>query len=202
VILINRRRESAREWPLLDLHQGSGRPQAHDASVKEALMYRRILVCTDGSRLAQRAAREGLELAARLKASVVALLVTPPFEPPAGYESSPLAAQIEKHERESKKAAARCLGAIERDARSLGVRCRTLHIGRYPPAATIVETAVSERCDLVVMGSHGHGALGQLFLGSVTTRVAATCSVPLLIVRKPPRGTLRSPAAARRNRKS
>jgi nucleotide-binding universal stress UspA family protein len=149
-------------------------------------MYKRILICTDGSRLAQRAAREGIELAAALGSSVVALLVTPPFEPPPGYESSPLVAQIERHERESRKSAARWLGAIERDAESLGVKCRALHVGRYPPAATIVETAKSERCDLIVMGSHGHGALGQLFLGSVTTRVAATCSVPLLIVRKPP----------------
>jgi nucleotide-binding universal stress UspA family protein len=163
-------------------------------------MYRRILICTDGSKLAQRAAREGVELAASLDSSVVALLVTPPFEPPAGYESSPLVAQIERHERESKKAAARCLGAIERDAQSLGVRCRTLHIGRFPPAVTIVETAAAERCDLIVMGSHGHGAVGQLFLGSVTTRVAATCSVPLLIVRRPPGSALRSASARRRSR--
>jgi nucleotide-binding universal stress UspA family protein len=148
-------------------------------------MYKRILICTDGSRIAQRAAREGIELAARLGSSVVALLATPPFEPPPGYESSPLAEQIERHQRESKKAAARCLDAIARDAESRGVRCRTLHVGRFPPAATIVETAEAERCDLIVMGSHGHGAIGQLFVGSVTTRVAATCSVPLLIVRNP-----------------
>lgn len=157
-------------------------------------MYKRILVCTDGSRLAQRAAREGVELAASLGSNVVALLVTPPFEPPKGYESSPLVAQIERHERDSRKAAARCLGAIARDAESLGVRCRTLHIGRFPPAATIVETAVAERCDLIVMGSHGHGALGQLLLGSVTARVAATCAVPLLIVRTP----VRQPSRSRR----
>ena len=154
-------------------------------------MYRRILVCTDGSALAQRAAREGVALAAALGAKVVALLVTPPFEPPRGYETSPLVAQIERHERESKAAAARRLGAIARYAKARGVGCRTRHIGRFPPAATIVETAGEERCDLIVMGSHGHGALGQLLLGSVTARVAATCSVPLLIVRTPPRASAR-----------
>jgi nucleotide-binding universal stress UspA family protein len=148
-------------------------------------MYKRILVCTDGSALAQRAAREAVKLAASLGASIVALLVTPPFEPPKGYESSPLAAQIERHERESRTAAARALDAIARQAGTLGVACKALHVGRYPPAATIVETASKERCDLIVMGSHGHGALGQLLIGSVTARVAATCSVPLLIVRVP-----------------
>jgi nucleotide-binding universal stress UspA family protein len=148
-------------------------------------MYKRILLCTDGSALAQRAAREGVRLAASLRASVVALLVTPPFEPPEGYTRSPLAAQIERHEAASKAVAARSLGAIERQARALSLRCKKLHVGRYPPASTIVETADNERCDLIVMGSHGHGALGQLLVGSVTTRVAATCQVPLLIIRVP-----------------
>lgn len=146
-------------------------------------MYRRILVCTDGSALAQRAAFEGVDLAAKLKARVVALLVTPPFEPPPGYESSPLAVQVERHLRESRAAAKRCLGAIARRANAAQVSCKSLHVGRYPPAATIVETAAGEGCDLIVMGSHGRGALGQVVLGSVVTRVAATCSVPLLIVR-------------------
>jgi nucleotide-binding universal stress UspA family protein len=146
-------------------------------------MYKRILVCTDGSPLAQRAAREGVKLAEALRARVVALLVTPPFEPPQGYETSPLATQIRRHEQESKRMAARCLGAIARDAKALGVPCKEMHVGKYPPAATIVEMATSERCDLIVMGSHGHGALGQLLIGSVTTRVVATCTVPVLIMR-------------------
>lgn len=37
--------------------------------------------------------------------------------------------------------------------------------------------------DLLVMGSHGHGALSTLLLGSVATRVAARCSAPLLLIR-------------------
>lgn len=146
-------------------------------------MYKRILLCTDGSKLAQSAAAEGVRLAAALGAKVVALLVTQPFEPPRGYETSPFAAQIARHRRESEAAAAKSLGAIARQAKALGVPCETLHVGRYPPATTIVDTAATERCDLIVMGSHGHGALGQLLVGSVTTRVAATCRVPLLIVR-------------------
>jgi nucleotide-binding universal stress UspA family protein len=33
------------------------------------------------------------------------------------------------------------------------------------------------------MGSHGHGALGNLVMGSVATQVLANCQVPLLLVR-------------------
>ncbi|MBL8299596.1 MAG: universal stress protein [Rhodanobacteraceae bacterium] len=155
-------------------------------------MYRRLLLCTDGSDRAQQAARDGLKLAAALHASTVALLVSPPFEPPAGYETTPLAEQILRHERSSKLAASRALDAITRRAKVLGVTCKALHIGRYPPAETIVDTALKERCDLIVLGSHGHGALSQLLLGSVTTRVAATCTVPVLIVRTPVAATRRS----------
>lgn len=39
------------------------------------------------------------------------------------------------------------------------------------------------RYDLVVMGSHGHGALATLVLGSVTTQVLARCRTPVLVIR-------------------
>ena len=37
--------------------------------------------------------------------------------------------------------------------------------------------------DLVVIGSHGHGALANVALGSVATKLIATLSVPILVVR-------------------
>lgn len=37
--------------------------------------------------------------------------------------------------------------------------------------------------DLVMMGSHGHSALGNLVMGSVATQVLAHCKVPVLLVR-------------------
>ena len=40
-----------------------------------------------------------------------------------------------------------------------------------------------KKLDLLVMGSHGHGAFKAAILGSVTTRVAAACGVALLLVR-------------------
>jgi nucleotide-binding universal stress UspA family protein len=36
---------------------------------------------------------------------------------------------------------------------------------------------------LVVLGSHGHSALGNLVMGSVATQVLAECKVPALLVR-------------------
>jgi nucleotide-binding universal stress UspA family protein len=51
------------------------------------------------------------------------------------------------------------------------------------PGDVIAEAARKGRFDLLVMGSHGHGALARMVLGSVTSRVLASCEVPLLIVR-------------------
>ena len=48
---------------------------------------------------------------------------------------------------------------------------------------TIAQMAEKGGYELVVMGSHGHTALGKLVLGSVATRVMAQCRVPVLLVR-------------------
>lgn len=51
------------------------------------------------------------------------------------------------------------------------------------PGAELAAYAVKGKFDLVVMGSHGHGALAGLVLGSSATKVLANCKVPVLIVR-------------------
>jgi nucleotide-binding universal stress UspA family protein len=48
---------------------------------------------------------------------------------------------------------------------------------------TIGKVAETGSYDLLVMGSHGHGALATLVMGSVTTQVLANCKVPVLLVR-------------------
>jgi nucleotide-binding universal stress UspA family protein len=50
-------------------------------------------------------------------------------------------------------------------------------------AETIAETADDGKFDLLVLGSHGHGALGNLVMGSVATKVVAQCEVPVLLIR-------------------
>ena len=47
----------------------------------------------------------------------------------------------------------------------------------------IAKVAESGKFDLIVMGSHGHGALGALLLGSTAQRVLARCAVPVLLIR-------------------
>jgi nucleotide-binding universal stress UspA family protein len=50
-------------------------------------------------------------------------------------------------------------------------------------ADTIVDTARKGRFELLIMGSHGHGGLANLVLGSVTNKVMANIDTPVLVVR-------------------
>lgn len=50
-------------------------------------------------------------------------------------------------------------------------------------AEVIAECADRGKFDLLVMGSHGHGQLGNLVMAYVATKVIASCRTPLLLVR-------------------
>ena len=63
-----------------------------------------------------------------------------------------------------------------------GVQLKTVtKVG--PAGETIAKVAESGKYDLIVMGTHGHGSLGKLVMGSVSTQVLANCQVPVLLVR-------------------
>jgi nucleotide-binding universal stress UspA family protein len=51
------------------------------------------------------------------------------------------------------------------------------------PADAIARAAAEGRYDLIVMGSHGHTALGNVVLGSVANTVLARSKVPVLLIR-------------------
>lgn len=51
------------------------------------------------------------------------------------------------------------------------------------PAQAIIAEARKGRHDLIVMGSHGRGALKGLLLGSVAAKVIANCDTPVTVVR-------------------
>lgn len=52
-----------------------------------------------------------------------------------------------------------------------------------PAAETIAAVADKGKFDLLMLGSHGHGTLTNLVMGSVATKVLAHCRTPVLLVR-------------------
>ena len=57
-----------------------------------------------------------------------------------------------------------------------------IHVLEGVPATTIIDTAIQMEIDLIVMSSHRHGALENLFLGSVANKVVNHSSIPVLLI--------------------
>ena len=57
------------------------------------------------------------------------------------------------------------------------------HVGIGDPAETISEYAGSQGCDLIMMGTRGMGAVSNLVLGSVATKVIHLSTVPILLLK-------------------
>ena len=51
------------------------------------------------------------------------------------------------------------------------------------PGDQIAAYATKNKLDLIALGSHGHGNLRNLVMGSIATKVLASCKVPVLLVR-------------------
>lgn len=54
-----------------------------------------------------------------------------------------------------------------------------------PPASAIVEAAGTNKADLIVMGTHGHGPVMHVLMGNVAERVVRMAPCPVLTVREP-----------------
>ncbi len=62
---------------------------------------------------------------------------------------------------------------------------RPIVITSNAPALSIVNYAKETGIDLIVMGTHGRGAMAHLLMGSVAERVVRLAGCPVLVVRHP-----------------
>jgi len=126
-----------------------------------------------------------VRLASALGARVTAFFAAPPATPilyramlPVGY------ATPGEHEKITRQAARRHLGAIEKAARAAGVRCESLSVTSDFPADAILAAAKKRRCDLIFMASHGRRGIRRAsLLGSETQKVLAGSALPVLVYR-------------------
>lgn len=144
-------------------------------------MFQRILVPTDGSEITQRAVAVALGLAKSLGSEIFTLCVKEPFPYGAVAEMQPTPPQefFDAQERSAARHVRDVIDACD----SAGIVCHALTIEGLQPWEAIVDHAAKERCDLLVMGSHGRSGLASLFLGSETQDVLKHTTVPVLVVR-------------------
>ncbi len=147
-------------------------------------MYRNILVATDGSDLSFKAVRAALRLGRDFDATVTAVNVQPPYQPavavevPAAFLHNP-----QQVEAEALSHSQTILAEVTRMAEGAGMECQTETIFDVSVHQGVIATARKLRADLIVMASHGRGSIGQLLLGSETSKVLEECQIPVLVHR-------------------
>lgn len=149
-------------------------------------MIQKILVATDNSEPAKKAVAYAIDLARTLKAELLAATIIDlpsvterQFVP---GESSPTHL-IEPFEEYMKQMAGEFMDEIERSCREKGVAFKRVVLSGHP-AEAIVQAAKDAGVDLIVLGSHGRGALGAVLLGSVTLGVIhRDVHIPVLILK-------------------
>lgn len=147
-------------------------------------MYAKILVPLDGSLTSQRGFEEAVALARVMKSSLLLLHVVDTM-PVAGDIFDPGVWQdvADALRRSGDELTAQAHRAATEHGVASEVRLIENPVGRVADA--IVDTARSENCDLVVMGTHGRRGIGHALLGSDAERVLRQCPVPVLLVRHP-----------------
>jgi nucleotide-binding universal stress UspA family protein len=141
------------------------------------MAYQHILIPIDGSESGFRALEEGLDLAKHYGAKVTALFVIPK-----GGEFIDLF-DLQTVREAFKEEGEKVLGQARKIAEEKDCPL-ALRMAEGKPHEKIVEAAETLGCDLIVIGSHGRGTIGELFLGSCTERVLAEAPCPVLVIKK------------------
>ena len=146
-------------------------------------MYRNLFVPVDGSVLSERAMVASIALAKQLGAAITGFVVEPDAPlPTAGSQMGAYGKQTEKHIERTDTHAHKVLTHFELKAAEAGVPFTGLHARTDGVDRAIIEQAEESGCDMIVMMTHGRGALGELIFGSHTKTVLARSKLPLLVL--------------------
>jgi len=139
-------------------------------------MFENILLAVDGSDHALHAARKAAEMARTMNSEIHVIMV---YEPIPLYLGEPNM-QVVYVNRKSE--ADEVLNAALRELGDLRGKF-TSEVVEGDAATAIIDAAVANRSDVIVMGSRGLGRLTGLLLGSTSQKVVAHAPCPVLIVR-------------------
>ena len=143
---------------------------------------KKILVPTDGSERAERAADCAIDIARATGASLLFLNVVDEVSPAYVYElesgaSIDVAALDDQRRQYGKEA----VDKLKKKADAEGLKTEAMVVTGHP-WQEILSRAESEGADHIVIGSHGRRALAAAVLGNVTINVIHGANVPVTVV--------------------
>jgi len=145
-------------------------------------MFEKILVCLDGSPLAEEILPYAKEVARRFGSRIVLLEVTAPpsavVESTTGYYSAPTVAELQRKEEEAEA----YLEGVERAIQEDGLEAESITLPGSP-GKMIVSYAEESGSGLIALGTHGRSGLKRLAFGSVAEQVLRESGLPVLVIR-------------------
>ena len=147
--------------------------------MKGDIVYKKILLPTDGSKFSEKSEKHALFIADACGADIIALsVVENSFS--IGLPSDDTIFQInELLKKETKKN----LEKVEDARKSTGVNVNIdLKVAEGSPAEAILETAEEEDVDLIVIGSSGKTGFDKFIMGSVAEKVVKSAKCSVLVV--------------------
>jgi nucleotide-binding universal stress UspA family protein len=148
------------------------------------ILLKQILVATDFSEPSDAALAYGRELARTFGAQLTVLHVAENIAARA-YGADGFVFAEPELQRDVETAARRQLDAQISDEDRAQLRAEGVVLTANSTAVAIVGFAQETKVDLIVMGTHGRGAVAHLLMGSVAERVVRTAPCPVLTVRHP-----------------
>ena len=140
---------------------------------------KKLLVPVDFSKVTEAALRTAAALAGPLQAELILLHIAAPDPEFVGYETGP--ASVRQAVAHQLAAEHKRLQDLQHGLESKALRVTALLIQGYTVEKILAE---AERlpADLIVMGSHGHGGLHHLLMGSVAEGVVRKAPCPVVLV--------------------
>jgi len=148
------------------------------------IALKKILVATDFSEPSQAALLYGRELARTFGASLTVLHIVDNVLTRA-YGADGMTLADPEFQREIEASAQRQIDGLLFDEDRHDLSAIGAIVTSNSPAAAIISYARDASVDLIVMGTHGRGAIAQILLGSVAERVVRIAPCPVLTVRHP-----------------
>lgn len=148
-------------------------------------MFQHILIATDLSDHARKGVTQGLELAQAIGAKATILTVSEPLRPETidAIVSAGIGDPVVRYDQQIAADMQARFAKLQETTQRYDVTVDLQHEIDESPAEAIVRYADLNGCDLIVMTTHGRRGLRKLVLGSQTSEVLASASIPVLVIR-------------------
>lgn len=138
--------------------------------------FKRILVALDGSANSRRGMNEAISLARQSEGTITGIYVLPGF--PSEFTST-----LNDYREYILKKTRKFMSDAKTSAGRHGIDFEEKILTSNDTVNTIVNSAKSDKFDIIVIGARGSGSPKSEYFGSVSNGILHSCRIPVLVVK-------------------